>query len=143
MLAFAVTVCLPLGAASTMAQRPSADIRDTVNAIISRVAARAGDFGKSYALGDFAGDRRPFQLLDTLVERNADSTLVALIDCFSDSTRSRVRYMGVPITRGGLCYLMLHNLVYHGRSSEEWPGNYLTDSLADAFLPRSRHGERS
>ncbi len=100
-------------------------VRDSVRVAIDSLVKRDGSFGSSHAAGDFTGDRGAFTLLYRLAERSTDSVLTALIDCFTDSTVTRVQYRGRSLSRGGTCYIMLHNLVYRETDPDaKWPGNF-------------------
>ena len=115
----AVAVLLPL---ASQAQRRSP--RDSTNMLIGQLAAQHAQFVESHAIGDFNGNKKPFDALGALFGQSEDSVLVALTDCFTDSRPTSLRYMRRPLTRGGLCYLMLHNLVYHEDDDDNWAGNY-------------------
>src|SRR5882762_1374942 len=107
------------------AQSPGSNqrVRDSVRVAIDSLVSTHGSFGSSHAAGDFTGDRGAFTLLYRLAERSTDSVLTALIDCFADSTVTRVQYRGRSLSRGGTCYIMLHNLVYRETDpADKWPG---------------------
>lgn len=99
--------------------------RDSVRVAINRIAAMPGHFGATPAAGDFSGDHIGFEMLSRLMNRQADSVLTALVDCVSDSATTKTMYHDQQVSRGGLCYLALHNLIYRETSPEShWPGNY-------------------
>jgi hypothetical protein len=121
-LALFTTLACP-SLANAQASRRS--IRDSVRLAIDQLVARPGTFGASYAAGDFEGDRTSFHILGRLTDQSPDSVLMPLVDCFTDSRPTHVRYKSRFLTRGGVCYLMLHNLVYRETDPEDnWPGNY-------------------
>ena len=100
-------------------------ISDSVRVAIDSLVASRGSFEGSYTAGDFTGDRGGFDLLFRLSERRVDSVLTALVDCFTDSTVTHAQYRHANLSRGGLCYLALHSIVYRETDPEEdWPGNY-------------------
>jgi len=102
----------------------AASVRDSVRRLVSSIAVSGGAFGASWAVGDFSGDRTPFVRLDSLFATQHDSVLYALVDCFTDTLPSRVRYKGRPVVRGAVSYLALRNLVYRETDPEDhWPGN--------------------
>jgi hypothetical protein len=115
----ALAVLLPL---TTQAQRRTP--RDSTRVLIGQLAAQHAQFGASPAIGGFNGNKEPFDALSALFENSGDTVLVALTDCFTDSRPTALRYKGRPLSRGGLCYLMLHNLVYHEDDDDKWAGNY-------------------
>ena len=116
----AVLVCLvPL---ATQGQNRS--VRDSTALLVKQIAVQEAEFTPSHAIGDFTGNKAPFNELFALYERAGEPVLVALTDCFTDTVRTSLRYEGRLLTRGGLCYLMVHNIVYHEDDDDNWPGNY-------------------
>jgi hypothetical protein len=99
--------------------------RDSVRTLIALLASADAAFDSSWTEGAFSGDKAPFVALRRLSEPAPDSVLMTLVDCFTDSSTTHIRYLGRALSRGGLCYLALHNLVYRETEpSEHWPGNY-------------------
>jgi len=115
----AIALLLPL-ATHAQSRTPS----DSTRALIGQLGAQRAQFVESYAIGDFNGNKEPFDALRALFERSGDTVLVALVDRFTDTRRTSLRYKGRPLSRGGLCYLVLHNLVYHEDDDDNWAGNY-------------------
>ena len=123
-----------LAASSARAQ----GVRDSAYVQIDELARQRAEFRRSHAIGDFTGNKAPFTSLSALFERHEDPVLVALTDCFSDPRPTTVRYAGHALTRGGLCYLALHNLVYHEDDNVDWAGNYFGQLSRPRLLAAQR-----
>ena len=122
----AVIFATILSSTSLQQQGSQPSVRDSVTHVVDQLAHAGGNFVGSLALGEFDGDKTPFRVLDALFESKADSVLLTLVDCFTDSTATRIRLRNLPITRGGLCYILLRNLVYRETDPDEhWPGNFV------------------
>ena len=136
------TVCGLSVATSTSSPAQASSVRDSVRILLDRALADTGSFGDLPAIGDFTGNKAPFTALFHLSETATDSVLLALADCFSDSSATRLRYQRQPLSRGGLCYLALHNIAYRETDpSEHWAGNYY-GSLTAARLRAAQRAWR-
>ena len=114
-----------LSPAQLRSQTPASSIRDSVHIAIDRLIGSGGTFSGSHAAGSFTGDRGGFNLLYRVIEQGPDSVLMTLVECFTDTSATRVKYRGRPLSRGGLCYLALHNLAYRETDPDQnWPGNF-------------------
>ena len=100
-----------------------AQVRDSVRRAVDQLLSTKGTFGDSSGGWRFYGGRGPFEILTRLTDRSPDSVLTALVDCFTDSTSTELEYLHRRVTRGGVCYMTLHDLAY--REVEDWPGNFL------------------
>jgi hypothetical protein len=130
----AVLVCLvPL---ATQGQDRS--VRDSTALLLKQLAVQHAEFKGRPAIGDFTGNKAPFDALLALYEQAGEPVLLALTDCFTDPHRTSVRYKGKLLTRGGLCYLMVHNLVYHEDDDDNWPGNYFGPLSPEKLLAAQR-----
>jgi len=113
------------GAAARLPAQSPASARSSVASLVLRLASQGGNFAETWAAGDYDGDRAPFASLDTLFAGHPDSVLVSLVDCFTDSTPTTVRFQHRPVVRGAICYIYLQNLVYREIDpAEHWPGNF-------------------
>ena len=97
---------------------------DSAGILVRKLAAQHAEFGKSPAIGGFTGNKAPFDALTALYEQAGEPVLLALTNCFTDTRPTSLRYQSRPLSRGGLCYLMIHNLIYHEDDDDDWPGNY-------------------
>jgi len=119
-------------------------VRDSVRVLLDRAAADTGSFGDLPALGDFTGDKAPFMALFHLSEAATDSVLLSLVDCFTDTRSTPLRYQHKALSRGGLCYLALHNIAYRETDpSEHWPGNYYGSLTPARLLAAQRAWRRA
>ena len=138
-----VRACAPaafivLASVGALHAQVQAHIRDSVLAQVSVLASAPAAFRGSHAVGSFSGSRAPFNAVDRIFQRAADSVLVTLVDCMADTTATTVRYLDRALSRGGLCYLLLHNLVYHEDDDDEWPGNYFGVPTRQRLLAAQR-----
>jgi hypothetical protein len=121
---------------ATQAQGRS--VRDSTAVLVKQLAVQHAQFTASHAIGDFTGNKAPFDALFALYEKAGEPVLFALTDCFTDSRKTSLRYQGKPLSRGGLCYLMVHNLVYHEDDDDNWPGNYFGSLSPKRLLAAQR-----
>ena len=116
----AVLVLLIPLASQSQARSPS----DSAAILVRQLAGQHAEFGKSPAIGGFTGNKAPFDALSALYEQAREPVLLALVNCFTDTRPTSLRYHSKPLSHGGLCYLMIHNLIYHEDDDDDWPGNY-------------------
>jgi hypothetical protein len=119
-------------------QGQNRSVRDSTAFLLKQLAVQHAQFGPSPAIGDFTGNKAPFDALFALYEQAGEPVLLALTDCFTDSRRTSLRYKGNSLTRGGLCYLMVHNLVYHEDDDDNWAGNYFGPLSPNRLLAAQR-----
>jgi hypothetical protein len=119
----ALALLLSLGA---RAYAQGADtLRQAVGHLVDSLAGHGGNFENTWAAGDYDGPKAPFHSLQVFFDAEPDSTLMALVDCFTDSESTQVQFRHHPVIRGALCYIFLQNLVYRETGpGEHWPGNF-------------------
>jgi hypothetical protein len=124
-----------------MAQGPPLP-RRAVAVAVDSLAGQGGTFADVSRVGGYDRSLAPFHLIgkqfDAATVQTRDSILIALADCFTDSTATMVRIRDQPAVRGALCYMMLHSLVYR-EAGDHWPG-YIDGAPT---MPRLRAAQRA
>jgi len=115
----ALAFLVPL-ASQSQARTPG----DSAATLVRQLAVQHAEFGRSPAIGSFTGNKAPFDALAALYQQAGHPVLLALTDCFTDTRPTSLRYQSKPLSRGGLCYLMIQNLIYHEDDDDDWAGNY-------------------
>jgi len=103
-------------------QATSPSVRSEVRVAIDQLAESPGAFGQGFAAGPQLGNRAPMKALDSLMARSPDSTLTALVGCFTETGATQLHYAGQRLSRGGACYAVLRNLAYR-EVDGAWAGN--------------------
>jgi hypothetical protein len=86
----------------------------------------------SFVGRDFSGHRAAFRNLSTYADQssaNADTVVSRLVECMDRTELSEATSLGVPVSRGMMCYQALRWIAYyeavdeHGELTGEWVGH--------------------